>query len=141
MTAGKGKDIKSFACHITPEMLRNSCPGTHLIDKEGGNHPSCKSDCSAFGDPKYCCTGAYAAHGVCQPSNSHLENLCGDGGAYIWPFDDAKYTEVKMDKALEVVFGPNKIEENDEKKVNEKKKKGKSVQKAPILEYLAPSPQ
>jgi hypothetical protein len=102
MTAGAGKDAKTFACHIELEVLRNICPKTHLID---GEFPTCMSDCKATGENKYCCEGEYVAHGVCKPSSAHLDKLCGKG-AYIWPHDDKKYTEVKMTHALEVSFGP-----------------------------------
>jgi hypothetical protein len=102
MTAGQGKEAKTFACHIDPEELRKTCPATHLID---GLNPTCKSDCKATGEDKYCCEGEYIAHGVCKPSSGHLGKLCGNA-AYVWPHDDKKYTEVKMTHALEVSFGP-----------------------------------
>ncbi|KAK1283199.1 Thaumatin-like protein 1 [Acorus calamus] len=47
------------------------------------------SACVAFGDPKYCCTGAYGGPGTCKPTNYSrvFKNAC--PLAYSYAYDDS----------------------------------------------------
>ncbi|KAG0744125.1 hypothetical protein G6F57_007322 [Rhizopus arrhizus] len=71
------------ACSSLP-----SCP-EELQDKDSkGNVIGCKSACSAFGTPEYCCTGDYSTPSTC-PANKYslpVKNACPD--VYTYAYDD-----------------------------------------------------
>ncbi|KAL8549888.1 hypothetical protein ACS0TY_008650 [Phlomoides rotata] len=54
----------------------------------GGESVACKSACEAFGDPKYCCTGAYGGPETCGPSpySEAFKSAC--PRAYSYAYDD-----------------------------------------------------
>ncbi|KAG0486171.1 hypothetical protein HPP92_008266 [Vanilla planifolia] len=53
---------------------------------------ACRSACSAFGTPVYCCSGAYANPNTCKPSSysQFFKNACPQ--AYSYAYDDATST-------------------------------------------------
>jgi hypothetical protein len=53
---------------------------------------ACKSACEAFGDPQYCCSGAYAIPDTCKPSaySEFFKSACPK--AYSYAYDDGTST-------------------------------------------------
>jgi hypothetical protein len=53
---------------------------------------ACKSACEAFGDPQYCCIGAYATPDTCKPSvySEFFKSACPK--AYSYAYDDGTST-------------------------------------------------
>ncbi|KAH7662932.1 Thaumatin family protein [Dioscorea alata] len=69
------------------------CPSEMQVTSESsGAVIACKSACNAFGDAKYCCTGAYASPSSCKPTNYSklFKDVCPD--AYSFAFDDPSST-------------------------------------------------
>ncbi|XP_058228083.1 thaumatin-like protein 1b [Rhododendron vialii] len=74
--------------------INAECPtGLRLIDNTGET-VACMSACTAFGDPQYCCTGAYSTPATCGPTSysEFFKSACPsavtyafDGGASTCP--------------------------------------------------------
>uniref|UniRef100_A0A0D9X9T2 Thaumatin-like protein n=1 Tax=Leersia perrieri TaxID=77586 RepID=A0A0D9X9T2_9ORYZ len=67
--------------------LNLSCPKELQVDSGGGT-VACRSACEAFGDEKYCCSGAYATPTTCQPTaySAMFKTAC--PRAYSYAYDD-----------------------------------------------------
>ncbi|WJX88464.1 Thaumatin-like protein 1 [Trifolium repens] len=93
---GSGGNCETAGCSVD---LNGLCP-TELKVKvavEGeasGDEKSvaCKSACEAFGDPQYCCSGAYATPQTCKPSSysQFFKSAC--PRAYSYAYDDGSST-------------------------------------------------
>ncbi|KAI9485647.1 MAG: thaumatin [Benjaminiella poitrasii] len=84
---GNGFNCGSPTCSSLP-----SCP-PELQDKDAnGNVIACKSACTAFGTPEYCCTGSYDNPNLCGPSkySKPVKAACPD--VYSYAFDDSTST-------------------------------------------------
>ncbi|KAI3910973.1 hypothetical protein MKW92_035603 [Papaver armeniacum] len=68
--------------------LNEVCPNDLKVTSQDGSHVGCKSACDAFGDPQYCCTGAYGNPDTCKPSSysEFFKNAC--PRAYSYVYDD-----------------------------------------------------
>ncbi|CAK9169208.1 unnamed protein product [Ilex paraguariensis] len=88
---GSGGNCTATGCVVE---LNGACPSelkvTNSVD--GGEIVACKSACEAFGDPKYCCSGAYATPDTCKPSSysQYFKNAC--PRAYSYAYDDGTST-------------------------------------------------
>ncbi|KAK4784182.1 hypothetical protein SAY86_018550 [Trapa natans] len=71
--------------------LNAACPN-ELKVSDGSASVACKSACNAFGDPQYCCSGAYDTPETCQPSvySEFFKNACPT--AYSYAYDDGTST-------------------------------------------------
>jgi len=87
--------------------LNDSCP-TQLRVVAGayGEGVACKSACDAFGDPQYCCSGAYATPDKCKPSqySEYFKKAC--PGAYSYAYDDASSTFTCSNADYVITFCP-----------------------------------
>ncbi|KAG1467633.1 hypothetical protein G6F56_004300 [Rhizopus delemar] len=74
----------SPACSSLP-----SCPKELQDTDDNGNYIGCKSACSAFGTPEYCCTGEAESRAICQATKFSLpvKNACPD--VYTYAYDDS----------------------------------------------------
>jgi len=74
--------------------LNSGCPSDLklMATGTGGECVACRSACEAFGDPQYCCSGAYATPQTCQPSvySQYFKNAC--PRAYSYAYDDQTST-------------------------------------------------
>lgn len=72
--------------------LNSPCPSELKVTSEGDESVACKSACGAFGDPQYCCSGAYASPASCKPSSfsEFFKDAC--PLAYSYAFDDGTST-------------------------------------------------
>ncbi|KAK6115197.1 hypothetical protein DH2020_007466 [Rehmannia glutinosa] len=77
----------SGACGLTGCVtdLNRKCPN----ELRAGDGQGCKSACEAFGNPEYCCSGAYGSPDTCRPSvySEMFKNAC--PRSYSYAYDDA----------------------------------------------------
>ncbi|KAM7251668.1 hypothetical protein ACFE04_023551 [Oxalis oulophora] len=73
--------------------LNLACPAELKVNDElSASAVACKSACEAFGDPQYCCSGAYATPDTCKPSaySELFKSACPK--AYSYAYDDGTST-------------------------------------------------
>ncbi|EOX90842.1 Pathogenesis-related thaumatin superfamily protein isoform 3, partial [Theobroma cacao] len=85
---GTGGNCTSAGCAA---YLNGDCP-LELKVVDGTEGVACKSACDALGDPKYCCSGAYATPNTCKPSSysEFFKTACPT--AYSYAYDDGTST-------------------------------------------------
>lgn len=87
---GTGGNCSSTGCVVD---LSGACPSElKITGGEGGGPVACKSACEAFGDPQYCCSGAYGSPDTCKPSfySQFFKSAC--PRAYSYAYDDSSST-------------------------------------------------
>ncbi|KAK7262961.1 hypothetical protein RJT34_30544 [Clitoria ternatea] len=73
--------------------LNGGCPAELKVKTEAsGEGVACKSACEAFGDPRYCCSGAYGTPQACRPSSYSQLFKSACPRAYSYAYDDATST-------------------------------------------------
>lgn len=83
-------------CNITGCFadLNKNCPSALRLTGAGNGDESvaCRSACEAFGDPMYCCSGAYSTPQTCSPTSysEYFKNACPT--AYSYAYDDGTST-------------------------------------------------
>ncbi|PON53446.1 Thaumatin [Parasponia andersonii] len=86
--------------------LNSACPSELkvLASAEG---VACRSACEAFGDPQYCCSGAYSTPDTCKPSSysEFFKNACPK--AYSYAYDDGTSTFTCASANYIVTFCPS----------------------------------
>ncbi|GAB4853188.1 hypothetical protein Ancab_017375 [Ancistrocladus abbreviatus] len=114
---GRGGDCSATGCLVD---LNGACPSELKVTTaaaEGGGSGSgngsrsvgavaCKSACEAFGDPQYCCSGAYSTPQTCQPSlySQFFKHAC--PRAYSYAYDDKTSTFTCASADYMIVFCP-----------------------------------
>eukprot|EP00252_Welwitschia_mirabilis_P003169 TRINITY_DN13257_c0_g1_i1.p1 TRINITY_DN13257_c0_g1~~TRINITY_DN13257_c0_g1_i1.p1 ORF type:complete len:246 (+),score=-32.41 TRINITY_DN13257_c0_g1_i1:75-740(+) len=88
VTGGTG-DCKSVGCVAD---LRKSCPAALTSVDSHGTVVACKSACEAFGEPHYCCTGAFSTPQTCSPNEYSETFKAACPSAYSYAYDDATST-------------------------------------------------
>ncbi|CAJ1930413.1 unnamed protein product [Sphenostylis stenocarpa] len=85
--------------------LNTPCP-TELKVMSSGDGVACKSACEAFGDPQYCCSGAYATPDTCKPSSysQFFKSAC--PRAYSYAYDDGSSTFTCASADYTITFCP-----------------------------------
>ncbi|KAJ8772811.1 hypothetical protein K2173_027988 [Erythroxylum novogranatense] len=68
--------------------LNQQCPAELKV----GSGDACKSACEAFGNPEYCCSGAYASPDTCKPSTYSEMFKAACPKSYSYAYDDATST-------------------------------------------------
>ncbi|KAL3844991.1 hypothetical protein ACJIZ3_002394 [Penstemon smallii] len=92
--------------------LNGECPAelrvANVVSAEdgGGGSVACKSACEAFGDPMYCCSGAYATPDTCKPSmySEFFKSAC--PRAYSYAYDDGTSTFTCASADYVITFCP-----------------------------------
>lgn len=88
---GTGPNCTTTGCVVD---LNGACPSDlKVTSADGGeNGVACKSACEAFGEPQYCCSGAYGSPDTCKPSSYSeiFKNAC--PRAYSYAYDDKTST-------------------------------------------------
>lgn len=88
-----GENCTTTGCVVD---LNGACPTELKVTAEGssgeGEGVACKSACEAFGEPQYCCSGAYATPDTCKPSSysQFFKSAC--PRAYSYAYDDGTST-------------------------------------------------
>ncbi|KAI7746284.1 hypothetical protein M8C21_017608, partial [Ambrosia artemisiifolia] len=82
-------------CNVTGCFvdLNKNCPSELRLTGSGNDESvACRSACEAFGDPMYCCSGAYATPQTCNPTSysEYFKTACPT--AYSYAYDDGTST-------------------------------------------------
>ncbi|KAK3143132.1 hypothetical protein QOZ80_4BG0358800 [Eleusine coracana subsp. coracana] len=90
--SGATGDCRPAACAgdvnaMCPTDLRVVSSGSN-----GGGVVACRSACSAYGSPRYCCTGEYGTPATCGPTNYSQVFKTACPTAYSYAYDDASST-------------------------------------------------
>ncbi|OAY57549.1 thaumatin-like protein 1 isoform X1 [Manihot esculenta] len=102
---GTGGNCTVTGCGVE---LNNACPSElKVMDSENGESVACKSACDAFGEPQYCCSGAYANPNTCKPSSysEFFKNVC--PRAYSYAYDDGTSTFTCAGADYAITFCPS----------------------------------
>ncbi|MED6160728.1 Thaumatin-like protein 1, variant 2 [Stylosanthes scabra] len=90
--------------------LNSACPTELKVmsSSSGGDESvACKSACEAFGDPQYCCSGAFANPQTCKPSSysQFFKSAC--PRAYSYAYDDGTSTFTCASADYLITFCPS----------------------------------
>ncbi|KAM7521225.1 hypothetical protein LguiB_020187 [Lonicera macranthoides] len=101
---GAGVNCTKTGCMVD---LNEVCPSELKVTSNGGEGVACKSACEAFGDEKYCCSGAYGTPDTCKPSSySELfKKAC--PRAYSYAYDDKTSTFTCAGADYMITFCPS----------------------------------
>jgi hypothetical protein len=88
-TQGGTGDCQTSTC---PANVNTVCPAELQVKGSDGSVIACKSTCTAFNEPQYCCTGANNTLATCPPTNYSkiFEDQCPQ--AYSYAYDDQNST-------------------------------------------------
>ncbi|KAG7944379.1 hypothetical protein I3843_15G098100 [Carya illinoinensis] len=88
-TEGGSGECKTSSC---PANVNAVCPAELQLKATDGSVIACKSACTAFNQPQYCCTGDFSTPATCPPTNYSMifENQCPQ--AYSYAYDDVNST-------------------------------------------------
>ncbi|XP_058090945.1 thaumatin-like protein 1b [Magnolia sinica] len=87
--------------------LNGACPfELRVLGVDGSENVACKSACEAFGDPHYCCSGAYATPDTCKPSPYSLLFKHACPRAYSYAYDDSTSTFTCASADYVITFCP-----------------------------------
>ncbi|BBH08032.1 Pathogenesis-related thaumatin superfamily protein, partial [Prunus dulcis] len=100
---GTGGNCTTTGCEVD---LNVGCP-SELKVAASDEGVACKSACEAFGDPQYCCSGAYATPDTCKPSSysQFFKNACPK--AYSYAYDDGTSTFTCASANYLITFCPS----------------------------------
>lgn len=103
-TGGVG-DCQYAGCH---EDLNKYCPPElRVVDEPTGKVVACKSACTAFNKPEFCCTGDHATPDTCPPTqySAVFKTVCPT--AYSYAYDDATSTCTCSGTDYTITFCPS----------------------------------
>ncbi|KAK2665554.1 hypothetical protein Ddye_004128 [Dipteronia dyeriana] len=101
---GEGGGCAATGCLVD---LNGACPADMRVARGGtGGGVACKSACEAFGDPRYCCSEAYATPDTCGPSVYSLFFKHACPRAYSYAYDDKTSTYTCASADYIIVFCP-----------------------------------
>ncbi|KAG2682806.1 hypothetical protein I3760_10G002000 [Carya illinoinensis] len=88
-TQGGTGECKTSSCSSNVNAV---CPTELQVKGSDGSVLACKSACTAFNQPQYCCTGDFSTPDKCPPTNYSMifENQCPQ--AYSYAYDDQNST-------------------------------------------------
>ncbi|GKC09671.1 thaumatin-like protein [Tanacetum coccineum] len=72
--------------------LNQDCPSDLQVKGNDGETVACKSGCTAYHAPEYCCTGQFQNPNTCKPTNYSQYFKSGCPHSYSYAFDDASST-------------------------------------------------
>ncbi|KAL7261751.1 hypothetical protein ACSBR1_000209 [Camellia fascicularis] len=83
--------------------LNRQCP----TELQVGDGEACKSACEAFGNPEYCCSGAFGTPATCRPSvySEMFKSAC--PRSYSYAYDDATSTFTCTGGDYTITFCPS----------------------------------
>lgn len=89
--------------------LNGACPSELRVARgsAGGESVACRSACEAFGDPRFCCSEAYATPDTCGPSLYSLFFKHACPRAYSYAYDDKTSTFTCASADYMIVFCPS----------------------------------
>ncbi|PKI68198.1 hypothetical protein CRG98_011397 [Punica granatum] len=101
---GHGGNCTATGCAAD---LNNPCPAELMVSGDGGHSVACNSACNAFGDPRYCCSGAYGTPDTCKPTtySEFFKKAC--PRAYSYAYDDGTSTFTCASADYTITFCPS----------------------------------
>lgn len=84
--------------------LNLNCPANLIVRGDSGEAVACKSACTAFRAPEYCCTGEYQNPNTCKPTDYSQYFKHGCPTSYSYAFDDASSTFTCRDSNYLIIF-------------------------------------
>ncbi|KAJ0797396.1 putative Thaumatin family [Helianthus annuus] len=84
--------------------LNQHCPANLIVRGDGGETVACKSGCTAYQTPEYCCTGEYQNPETCQPTTYSQYFKEGCPSSYSYAFDDQSSTFTCRDSDYLIIF-------------------------------------
>ncbi|XP_042491127.1 thaumatin-like protein 1 [Macadamia integrifolia] len=102
---GNGGNCSVTGCMVN---LNSACPSDlKVTSADISGSVACKSACEAFGEPQYCCSGAYGNPNTCKPSSfsEFFKNAC--PRAYSYAYDDGTSTFTCAKANYLVTFCPS----------------------------------
>ncbi|XP_056160735.1 thaumatin-like protein 1b isoform X2 [Syzygium oleosum] len=102
---GKGGGCSATGCLVD---LNGACPAQLKVATGNGTGRgvACRSACEAFGDPQYCCSGAYSTPDTCQPSAFSLFFKHACPRSYSYAYDDKTSTYTCAGADYMIIFCP-----------------------------------
>ncbi|KAL4304602.1 hypothetical protein GQ457_10G024210 [Hibiscus cannabinus] len=100
---GKGGNCSATGCLLD---LNGACPSQLRVARKDGGGMGCRSACEAFGDPQYCCSGAFGTPDVCRPSPYSLFFKRACPRAYSYAYDDTTSTYTCAGADYVIIFCP-----------------------------------
>ncbi|XP_076955713.1 thaumatin-like protein [Bidens hawaiensis] len=84
--------------------LNLHCPTNLVVRGDRGEIVACKSACTAFQTPEYCCTGPFQNPNRCKPTkySQYFKRAC--PSAYTYAFDDPLTTVTCRDSDYLIIF-------------------------------------
>nr|GMD94444.1 thaumatin-like protein 1B [Ipomoea batatas] len=101
---GTGDNCTSTGCRVDVNGL---CPSALKVTSSAGESVACKSACEAFGDPQYCCSGAYGTPDTCKPSSYSQMFKSACPSAYSYAYDDQTSTFTCASADYTITFCPS----------------------------------
>ncbi|XP_038991441.1 thaumatin-like protein 1b isoform X3 [Hibiscus syriacus] len=102
---GTGQNCTNTGCVVD---LNGSCPSElKVMSTDGRDGLACKSACEAFGDPQYCCSGAYGTPDTCKPSSYSEVFKTACPRAYSYAYDDKTSTFTCANADYTITFCPS----------------------------------
>ncbi|KAJ7532915.1 hypothetical protein O6H91_13G025500 [Diphasiastrum complanatum] len=86
--------------------LNENCPDELQMLGSGGQIVGCRSACSAFGSPEYCCTGEYGSPATCLPTSFSQTFKFACPRAYSYAYDDSSSTFTCVGSSYTITFCP-----------------------------------
>ncbi|KAK9987802.1 hypothetical protein SO802_028041 [Lithocarpus litseifolius] len=86
--------------------LNGACPTELKVVARGTGSVACRSACEAFGDPRFCCSEAYATPDTCGPSLYSLFFKHACPRAYSYAYDDKTSTFTCPNADYLIIFCP-----------------------------------
>ncbi|PWA41806.1 thaumatin [Artemisia annua] len=80
---------QSVVCDVN---LNQNCPSDLQVKGNDDETVACKSGCTAYHTPEYCCTGQFQNPNTCKPTNYSQYFKSGCPQSYSYAFDDASST-------------------------------------------------
>ncbi|XP_061370670.1 pathogenesis-related thaumatin-like protein 3.5 [Gastrolobium bilobum] len=102
-TGGTG-DCQYAGCIVD---LNGHCPEELQVTEDGGSVVACKSACTAFNTPEFCCTGEHSTPQSCRPTqySELFKSAC--PSAYSYAYDDASGTCTCSGSNYHITFCPS----------------------------------
>lgn len=84
--------------------LNLHCPSNLQVKGDHGETVACKSGCTAFQSPEYCCTGQFQDPNICKPTKYSEYFKHGCPTAYSYAFDDGSSTFTCREANYMIIF-------------------------------------
>ncbi|KAK1384075.1 thaumatin-like protein 1b [Heracleum sosnowskyi] len=105
--SGAIADCSSTSCSMD---LNTTCPPELKVMSSDGEQVACQSACTAFGDAKHCCTGAYSGQDKCKPTSytKVFKTACPTAHSILYDNDNTTFVCTDADFLITFCPTPNR---------------------------------